>query len=87
MAIKTINISISENDLKRIDNYCTCHNLTRSKFLLSSAIEKVYVEDLANTLLLANQYLKNIAGKDVLDQEDKEMLEKALNLMRGGLNE
>lgn len=87
MAIKTINISISENDLKKIDDYCTCHNLTRSKFLLSSAIEKVYVEEMANSLLLANQYLRNVAGKDAIQEEDREMIEKALNLMRGGLNE
>ena len=87
MAIKTINISITENDLKKIDVYCTCHNLTRSKFLQNSAIEKVYVEDLANNLLLANQYLRDVAGKDVIEEEDREMIEKALNLMRGGLNE
>ena len=87
MAIKTINISVSERDLKKIDDYCTCHNLTRSKFLLSSAIEKVCVEDLANSLLLANHYLRDVAGKDVIEKEDKEMIEKALNLIRGELNE
>lgn len=87
MAIKTINISLSENDLKRIDDYCTCHNLTRSKFLLHSALEKVYVEDLANNLLLANQYLRNVAEKDVIEEEDRKMIEKALNLMRSGLSE
>ena len=86
MGIKTVNISMSEEDLKKIDDYCACHNLTRSKFMLSSAIEKVYVENLADSLLLANQYLCKVAEKEVIEQQDKEMLEQALKLIRGDLN-
>lgn len=87
MATKTISISISENDLRVIDDYCTCHNLTRSKFLLGSAIEKVQVENMANSLLLVNKYLRVVADKDILEEEDRAMIEQALKIMRGGFNE
>lgn len=82
MATKTINISISENDLRKIDDYCTCHNLTRSKFLLSSAIEKIHNEEISNSLLLLNQYVRVIAKKNVLDENDVLVVEKILDLIR-----
>lgn len=83
MATKTINISVNEKDLKKIDDYCACHNLTRSKFMLQSSIEKCYVEDMANGLLLVNRYLRKSNGGSVLG-DDKKLLERAVELLGGG---
>lgn len=84
MAQKLVNISVNEEDLKKIDAYCMAHNLTRSKFMLESSIEKVFVEDMANGLLMINKYLRKADGGSVLG-EDKELLERAVELL-GGMN-
>lgn len=81
MATKIINISISESDLQIIDDYCTCHNLARSKFLLGSAIEKIHNEEISNSLLLLNQYVRVIASKKDLDENDMLLIGKILDLI------
>lgn len=81
---KTVNISMSEKDLKRIDEYCLIHNLTRSKFMLAASLQTIYAEDIANGLLLVNTYLRRAEdGKRIVNAEDRKLLEKALEYLGG----
>lgn len=80
---KNICITINAKDLKSIDDYCTVHSMTRSKFLLQSALEKVWTENIADGLLLLNQYFSRANSKEFLEKEDRELLEKAAALLKG----
>lgn len=79
---KTISISMSENDIQMIDQYCMAHSLTRSKFMVQTAIEQIFVERMADGLLLLNKYYKKATDGTVLTPEDKELLEKAMSYFR-----
>lgn len=83
---KSINVSMSEKDLEKIDVYCTMHEITRSKFLVQCALEKVYVADLADGILLLNQVLTKANKECALSDEDRNMLETVSKLVNGGLN-
>lgn len=73
MDSKTINISVSTNDLIDIDNYCTMHNLTRSKFFVLSAIEKVQASHLVDSLILLNGILEKRHFEEISDQEKEDL--------------
>lgn len=78
---KTINISVTEADLRRLDDYCVLHNLTRSKFMLEASLEKVYVEDMANGLLMMNKYLGKVKDDSLISDDDRALLERAAVLL------
>lgn len=67
---KTITISMSEDDIKNIDTYCTMHELTRSKFMVQAALEKVQQESVANTLVMLCDYLSKTGKLDILSEND-----------------
>lgn len=79
---KVINISINENDLGDIDTYCTMHNLTRSKFFVQSALEKVQIEHMANGLILISGYLDKL-DEGILTDEEKNDLKAVLRVYKG----
>ena len=83
---KTIGISMSESDIRKIDQYCMAHSLVRSKFMVQAALEKVYVADMADGLILFNQYYKKVFDGSVLTEEDSKLLEQAVMLLKGGLD-
>lgn len=68
---KAVNISVSDGDLADIDMYCSMHNITRSKFFVQSALEKVQVEHIANSLILISGYLDRIESGEVISEDDK----------------
>lgn len=80
---KTITISMSENDLADIDSYCTMHELTRSKFFVQSALEKVGFSRLVDSMILLNGYLDRLDRGQVLDEEDRKMLKDVLRYYSG----
>lgn len=67
---KTITISMSENDIKNIDTYCTMHELTRSKFMVQASLEKVQQESVANSLIMLCDYLNKTGKLDILSEKD-----------------
>lgn len=71
---KTISISVNDNDIKDIDTYCTMHSLTRSKFFVQSALEKVQVEHVANSMIFICGMLDRGEMNGVLNEEDEKML-------------
>ena len=81
---KTISISLSERDLAEIDNYCTMHELTRSKFFVQSAIEKVGFSHLVDSLILMNGYLDRIDRNESLDEKDRKLLREIAEYYAGG---
>ena len=74
---KTISMSINDGDLADINTYCTMHNLSRSKFFIQSALEKIQVEHVANGLILISGYLDRNEN-NVLTEEDKKNLRDLL---------
>ena len=80
---KTINISISGDDLKRIDDYCLLHNLSRSKFFLQSVLEKIDVADMIDSLDIISKTLSSASIKGVLSDSDMSDLKTALRLVKG----
>ena len=80
---KTVNISMSEADLAKIDAFCLSHDLTRSKFMVEAALEKTWVEDMANGLLCINTYLRRADGGKLIGEEDTALLKKALEKLKG----
>ena len=83
---KTITISLSERDLAEIDNYCTMHELTRSKFFVQSAIEKVGFSHLVDSMILLNGYLDKIDNNEVLEEKDRKLLREIAQYYAGGAN-
>lgn len=74
--VKTINISLSAGDLADIDTYCDIHTLTRSKFFVQAALEKVQTEHLANSLILLTGYMDKIDKlSDGKIKPDKDMMD------------
>lgn len=81
--IKTINISLSSGDLADIDTYCSMHTLTRSKFFVQSALEKVQTEHLANSLILLTGYMDKMEKiSDGAIKPDKEMMEDMKTMVK-----
>lgn len=74
--VKTINISLSAGDLADIDTYCDIHTLTRSKFIVQAALEKVQTEHLANSLILLTGYMDKLEKfSDGKIKPDKDMMD------------
>ena len=71
---KVLTISMAENDLKEIDAYCTMHELTRSKFMVQSALEKVQQESVANSLIMLCDYLSKTGNLDILSEKDRDVI-------------
>lgn len=85
--IKTINISISDADLTRIDNYCLAHNLTRSKFMLQATIQALEVEEMANATRLLYHCLDEYKRDGKLGEHDEAQMERLETMIRGfGMN-
>ena len=85
--LKTVNISVTEEDLERIDKYCMAHNLTRSKFMLQSTIQALEVEQMANATRLLYQSLDRYRETGKLDESDTQELKTLEQLIRGyGIN-
>lgn len=81
--VKKINISVQEKDLKKIDDYCKIHNLTRSQFMVECSIEKTFIEDMANGFIILNKYLGKLDYNKVLEEGDRKLLEHAMELFNG----
>lgn len=79
---KTITISMSENDIKNIDTYCTMHELTRSKFMVQASLEKVQQEFIANYFGMLCDHLSKTGNLDgIVDKND---LNAILALQKAG---
>ena len=84
--VKTINISLSAGDLADIDTYCDLHTLTRSKFFVQAALEKVQVEHLSNSLILLTGYMDKLErvseGKIKFDKETMDDMRAMVNILK-----
>lgn len=80
---KTINISVSNDDLAKIDDYCMTHNLSRSKLFLQSALEKVEISNMISNLEIIASVLASSAVKNVLSDDDLKRLQSALTMVKG----
>lgn len=84
---KTINISLSETDLERIDKYCLAHSLTRSKFMLQATIQALEVEEMANATRLLYHCMEEFRRDGKMDSYDESQMERLENMLRGfGMN-
>lgn len=81
--LKTVNISVTEEDLKQIDDYCNAHNLARSKFFVQTAVQAIEVSRLANATVLLNQVLRQYQEKGLVDEADAKILD-AIEAVMGG---
>lgn len=81
---KTINISLNDGDLADIDTYCTMHNLTRSKFFVQSALEKVQQSHIADSLILLNGYLDKIDCGEFMSEGDLRDLSDITRVLKRG---
>lgn len=79
---KTINISMDTEDLREIDLYCMCHNLTRSKFMVQCAIQSLEMEKVYNATVVLNGTLSRLAEKGYIDEKDKSVVEAVKVLER-----
>lgn len=75
---KTINISMSDEDLERVDLYCTKHALTRSKAFVQAMLDKVAVDDIEAFMRIMAHYS---VTNEKLTRKDKKMIADALELM------
>ena len=75
---KTINISMSEEDLERVDLYCTKHALTRSKAFVQAMLDKVAMDDIEAFMRIMAHYS---VTNEKLTRKDKKMIADALELM------
>lgn len=82
-----VNISMSDEDIRNIDAYCNAHNLTRSKFMVQCALDKIQVEQVANCLSLISAYLSKTDIDGVLSDDDKMVLHYAVNLVNSTIDE
>lgn len=80
--LKTIGVSVNKGDLADIDTYCTMHNLTRSKFFVQAALEKVQVEHLANALIFISGYLDKV-DENKVSEADRKQLQQIIEFYRG----
>lgn len=80
---KTINISVSNDDLAKIDDYCMTHNLSRSKLFLQSVLEKVEISNMISNLEVIASVLASGAVKNVLSDDDLKRLQSALTMVKG----
>lgn len=78
---KTINISIKDADLERIDRYCACHNLTRSKYFLQCVLQSLDVEEMANNTLLLYHLLDKYAKTGKLSKQEIKTLNSMSELL------
>lgn len=78
---KTINISIKDADLQRIDRYCACHNLTRSKYFLQCVLQALDVEEMANNTLLLYHLLDKYAKTGKLTKQEIKTLNSMSELL------
>lgn len=72
---KIINISMDAEDLKEIDLYCMAHNLTRSKFMVQSAVQALEVEKVCNATMRLNKLLLEYSKKGYLEKDDLKALD------------
>lgn len=85
--VKTINISITDEDLERVDKYCLAHNLTRSKFMLQSTIQALEVEEMSNATRLLYHTLEKFRNDGKLDECDEKDMARLETMIRGfGIN-
>lgn len=75
---KTINISMSEEDLEKVDLYCTKHALTRSKAFVQAMLDKVAMDDIEAFMRIMAHYS---VTNEKLTRKDKKMMADALKLM------
>lgn len=81
--LSIISISMTEGDLADIDTYCTMHSLTRSKFMVQAALEKVQVEHLINSLILLTGYAERFERQAKLEgKADLEELKRLDELIK-----
>lgn len=81
--LKTVNISMTEEDLEAIDRYCMAHNLTRSKFMLQSTLQALDVERLYNATVIMNQALQEYKDKGIVEADDVKLLDAVETIMGG----
>ena len=81
--MKTINISIAEEDLNAIDGYCSAHNLTRSKFLVQNTLQFLQADNIANGTLQLVSMLNNFAMNGKLSDDEKDTLSRLETTIRG----
>lgn len=84
---KTINISVTDADLTRIDKYCMAHNLTRSKFMLQATVQALEVEEMANATRLLYHCMDEFRREGKLDDYDEAQMDRLETMLRGfGMN-
>jgi len=79
--IKTINISMSDDDLEDIDGFCKAHNLTRSKFMVQSSIQALNAEKMASATMCMVRVLENFNREGKLNAEDQKQLDKIQDVL------
>jgi len=80
---KIISISVNDEDLRRVDDFCHAHNLTRSTFVWQSAIEKIAVSDLVDSMSVISNVLSKYQDKSCIDQKDLDEIRLALKMIKG----
>lgn len=80
---KIISISVNDEDLRRVDDYCQAHNLTRSTFVWQSAIEKIQISDLVDSMSVISNVLSKAQNKTCIDEKDLDEIRLALKMIKG----
>lgn len=80
---KIISISVNNEDLRRVDDYCQAHNLTRSTFVWQSAIEKIQISDLVDCMTVISNVLSKSQNKAGIDEKDLDEIRLALKMIKG----
>lgn len=80
---KIISISVKDEDLRRVDDYCQAHNLTRSTFVWQSAIEKIQISDLVDSMSIISNVLSKAQNKTCIDEKDLDEIRLALKMIKG----
>lgn len=78
---KTINISINSEDLRAIDDYCSAHNLTRSKFIIFNTLQAIQAERIASATMQMVHVMENFSKSGKLSEADKADFERIQTLM------
>lgn len=80
---KIISISVKDEDLRRVDDYCQAHNLTRSTFVWQAAIEKIQISDLVDSMSIISNVLSKAQNKTCIDEKDLDEIRLALKMIKG----
>lgn len=75
-----INITLSDDLLKKVDIYADEHYMTRSGFFSMCAVEKIQADEIVQSIHLMTKCFKKISDSGFVDEETQKELDKLISI-------